>query len=60
MPKKPKPPSYTKAPSLQRQHLELYTTVLKVLNHQLTVSEAARELGMPRNRFRGCTERSRE
>ena len=60
MPKKPKPPSYTKAPTLERTHLELYTTVLKVLSNQLTVSEAARELGMPRNRFQTWMHRAQE
>lgn len=51
MKKKPKSASYTKAPTLDGEQVELYTMVLRVLNNQTTVSDAARELHMPRNRF---------
>jgi hypothetical protein len=51
MSKKPKPPSYTPAPTLELKQTRLYAMVLRVLNQQLSVSDAARELGMPRNRF---------
>ena len=60
MSKKPKPPSYTPAPTLEREQVELYTIVLRVLSNQLTVSEAARELGMPRNRFQTWMHRAQQ
>ena len=60
MSKKPKPPSYTPAPTLEREQVELYTMVLRVLSNQLTVSEAARELGMPRNRFQTWMHRAQQ
>lgn len=58
MSKKPKPPSYTPAPTLEREQVELYQMVLRVLSNQITVSDAARELGMPRNRFQSWMHRA--
>jgi transposase-like protein len=60
MSKKPKPPSYTAAPTLGRERVELYTMVLRVLSSQVTVSEAARELGMARNRFQTWMHRAQQ
>lgn len=60
MSKKPKPPSYTPAPILEPGQVELYTMVLRVLGSQVTVSEAARELGMPRNRFQTWMHRAQQ
>jgi transposase-like protein len=60
MSKKPKPPSYTPAPTLEPRQVELYTMVLRVLSSKLTVSQAARELGMPRIRFQTWMHRAQQ
>jgi len=58
--KKPKPPSYTRAPVLDPKQSELYELALAVLSHQLSVSEAARRAGMPRVRFQTWLHRAQE
>lgn len=55
---KKKPPSYTRAPTLEPEQTGLYTMVLRVLSGQVTVSEAARELGMARNHFQSWMHRA--
>lgn len=58
MPDKKKPPTYTPAPRLPRELTNRYELVLKALGGQLSVSEAARQAGLPRNHFQHLMHRA--
>jgi transposase len=57
---KPKPPTYTAAPTMKPDLLPRYELILQVLGGRLTVSEAARQAGMARNQFQTLMHRAQQ